>query len=140
MLALTGAILSGLAAYHLATGISFMQATSKATGGEHVASASELWFGTVGGIPILLFGVLVLLSTFNTAVTIDDVGISSTNLLKRVTFKAAWPEVTLVEKVNTRQGAGSYVVVANGKKLNVNTSIANMHDLVAEIKKRSGEG
>lgn len=136
MFAIVGAVISGLAGYHLATGIPLWQGTSKFSGGEHIASSGELWFGAIGGLPILIFGLVVLLSTLNCAVTIDETGISATNLIKRTWFQATWADVTALDRIEPRPGSG-YKLIANGKILKLQFSASDMRDLVAEIKRRA---
>src|SRR4051812_23313941 len=80
VIAMVGAVIAGIATYHLATGIPLMQGGSKFSSGEHVASASELWFGVVGGLPFVVLGTLLILTASNSAITIDEQGIVATNL------------------------------------------------------------
>jgi hypothetical protein len=133
-LALVGGVISGVAAYHSATGIPLMQASSKVNGGEHVASGAELWLGILGGLPFLILGLALILTSINTGVAIDEQGITATNLLHRTTFAATWPEVTRLERMDPGPGSG-YSVVARGKTLALQTSAANMNELVEEIKR-----
>jgi len=135
LIAIVGGVISGLAAYHLATGIPLMQADSKFHAGEHVASSSELWFGIVGGVPFLLLGVVMLLNAINSAITIDQHGIVATNLFKRPFFQAAWSDISEVRRIAPRPGAG-YEVIANGKILRIQDSTQEMKALVAEIENR----
>lgn len=132
-----GIVISGIAAYHLVAGTPLMQGGSKLSPGEHVASNGELWFGALGGLPFLVLGLLMILSGLNCAVTIDDEGISATNLLKRPFFKAAWSEVASLERIDASPGSG-YKVVANGKTLRIQTSLTHMKVLIAEIERRIG--
>jgi len=135
VIALVGAVITGIAAYHLATGIPLMQATSKFQGGVHVAGSNELWFGIVGGIPFFILGMTILLNAFNSAITIDQNGIVATNLLKRPFFQASWIEISDIRRIGSSPGSG-YEVIANGKTLRIQTSTQGMKELVAEIQKR----
>jgi len=137
VIALVGAVITGIAAYHLATGIPLMQATSKFQGGEHVAGSSELWFGIVGGIPFFILGTVLILDALNSAITIDQHGIVATNLLKHPFFQAAWSEISDVRRIDPRPRSG-YEVIANGKTLRIQTGTEPMKELLAEIQKRSG--
>ncbi|MCW3054490.1 MAG: hypothetical protein JWN14_3660 [Chthonomonadales bacterium] len=136
LIAMAGAVIAGIAAYHLATGIPLMQATSKFQGGVHVASSSELWFGIVGGIPFFLLGTVILLNAFNSAITIDPQGIVATNLIKRPFFQATWSDISVVRRINSGPGSG-YEVIANGKTLRIQTSTEHMKELVAAIQKET---
>jgi len=137
VIALVGAVITGIAAYHLATGIPLMQATSKFQGGEHVADSNELWFGIVGGFPFLILGTSVILSALNSAITIDEQGIVATNLLRRPCFQATWSDISEVRRIEPSPGSG-YDIIANGKTLRIQTSTPHMKELIAEIQKRSG--
>ncbi len=133
---ITGAAISGISSYHMATGSPLMQASSKLSSGIHAASNPELIFGAIGGIPFFILGVLILLSTFNSKVSIDNVGISATNLFGKVWFRAQWSEISAVQALDKTQNSG-YRIDANGKTLKVQTSLTGMKDLISEVKRRS---
>lgn len=135
-IALVGAAISGVSAYHDATGIPLLQADSKFHAGEHIASTSELLVGIVGGLPFLVFGVIVILITVNCTITMGESGISATNLLGRRCFHAAWSEVTALNRLDSRPGSG-YKLTAAGKTLKIQLSTAAMKELAAEIQHRS---
>lgn len=138
-LGLVGGTIFGVASYHLATGAPLWQGGSKLHSGLHVASGSELWFGVVGGLPLLLFGVVLLLTAVNCGVTIDEQGISATNLLRRTVFRARWSEIGAIERTGPKSASGCKLT-ANGKTLRLDTSIANVKALIDEIERRSPTG
>jgi len=130
-----GAVISGVSVYHMATGIPLMQG-SKFRGGEHVASGSELLIGIFGGLPFLLLGLVIVLTTLNCTVTVDGDGIYATNMFRRKSFQASWSEVTGLVGTGSKSGVG-HVLRANGKEFRILTSIAGMKELVAEIERRA---
>lgn len=136
LFALGGAAISAVAAFHLATGIPLWQGGSRIHPGEHLAKSGELWFDLLGGLPFLVFGLVVVLVTVNSAITIDDRGLTATNLLRRRVFYAAWPDVTALDRINNSPGSG-YSLSANGKTLTIQTSTVGMKELIAEIRRRS---
>jgi hypothetical protein len=137
MIAIVGAVITGIGSYHLLTGIPLVQADGKIGAGPHVASASELWFAIVGGCPFFILGMTIILSAVNSAITIDPEGITATNLFKRPYFQAAWRDMSAVERFDARPGSG-YKVTANGKMLRIDASTPQVNELIAEIKKRAG--
>jgi len=136
LIAIVGGVISSIAFYHLSTGIPLWQANSKYQGGQHLATRSELWFDGLGGLPLILLGLAVLLLAINSTVTIDNQGIRATNLFRRVTFRANWSEITSVERLNPGP-ASSYKLTANGKTLQLDSSITGFQDLINVVKAKT---
>ena len=128
--------MSGMASYHYARGIPLLQGDSKFHAGEHIASSNELLTGLLGGLLLLIFGLILILVTMNCAVTINERGISATNLLRRKFFNAAWSEITALDRIDSNPGSG-YKLSANGKTLLIQTSTVAMKELIAEIQRHS---
>ena len=112
-----------------------MEGTSKFTGGVHAASSSELWLGAFGGLPFIVLGLAMILSIVNVGVTVDDQGLRSRNLFRHTVFSAAWSEISSLTSAKTKQGM-TYLVTANGKKLQLTGSLVGLKELVSEIERR----
>jgi hypothetical protein len=138
MIAIVGAVITGLCVYHLATGVPLWEG-SKFHPGLHIATAGELWFGIVGGLPFILLGTIIILDAINSTVTIDDQGIAATNLLGRRYFQADWRDISEVRRIAPRPGS-AYEVVANHKVLRIPMSVEQAKELAAEIQKRRTDG
>jgi len=136
LFAVVGGVISAIAFYHLVTAIPLWQSNGKYHVGQHIASKSELWFDGLGGLPFLIFGLVIIMLAVNSAVRIDDEGISATNLFRQVTFRAKWSEITAVERLQPGP-ASSYKLTANGKTLQLDSSITGFQTLIDEIKRRT---
>ena len=132
---IVGGVITGISALHLANGTPLMEGTSKFTGGVQAASSSELWLGVFGGVPFIVLGLAIILSIVNIGVTVDDQGLFSTNLFRHTVFSAAWSEISSVTSTKTKPGM-TYVVTANGKKLQLTGTLVGLKELVAEIERR----
>jgi hypothetical protein len=83
-----------------------------------------------------VLGLALVLTCLNCAVTIDEGGISATNLLRRRFFQARWSEITSLERIESRPGSG-YKLRANGKTLKIQLSAVEMKDLVSQIERQT---